>query len=103
MSRRTMRAWSGRNAFGVSFIFKSMDQGPTFLSRMPNEDPHDRILKRTRTRYTHYYFQQSMDSIRSRTADPRSDMLPRQHVNSAVRGYVVPRWNVTDCQNETLL
>jgi hypothetical protein len=28
---------------------------------------------------------------------------PRQHVNSAVRGYVVPQWNVTDCQNETLL
>jgi hypothetical protein len=45
--------------FGVYFIFKSMEQGPTFLSRMPKfptEDPHYRILKRTRTRYTHYYF-----------------------------------------------
>ena len=26
-----------------------------------------------------------------------------QHVNSAVSGYVVPQWNVSDCQNETLL
>ncbi len=45
--------------FGVYFIFNSMEQGPTFLSRMPKfptEDPHYRILKRTRTRYTHYYF-----------------------------------------------
>jgi hypothetical protein len=45
--------------FGVYFIFKSMEQGPTFLSRMPKfptEDPDYRILKRTRTRYTHYYF-----------------------------------------------
>jgi len=45
--------------FGVYFIFKSLEQGPTFQSRMPKfptEDPHYRILKRTRTRYTHYYF-----------------------------------------------
>src|SRR6266851_5036967 len=45
--------------FGVYCIFKSLEQGPTFLSRapkFPTEDPHYRILKRTRTRYTHYYF-----------------------------------------------
>jgi hypothetical protein len=45
--------------FGVYFIFKSMELGPTFGSRLPKfptGDPHYRILKRTRTRYTHYYF-----------------------------------------------
>jgi hypothetical protein len=48
-----------RQQFGVYFIFKSMEQGPTFLSRMPKfptDDPDYRILKRSRTRYTHYYF-----------------------------------------------
>ena len=48
-----------RNRFGVYFIFKSMEQGPTFGSRMPKfptDDPNYRILKRHRTRYTHYYF-----------------------------------------------
>jgi hypothetical protein len=48
-----------RNRFGVYFIFKSMEQGPTFQSRLPKfptDDPNYRILKRHRTRYTHYYF-----------------------------------------------
>src|SRR5713101_2302757 len=48
-----------RNRFGVYFIFKSMEQGPTFRSRLPKfptDDPNYRILKRHRTRYTHYYF-----------------------------------------------
>jgi hypothetical protein len=48
-----------RNRYGVYFIFKSMEQGPTFrslLPKFPTEDPHYRILKRHRTRYTHYYF-----------------------------------------------
>jgi len=43
----------------VYFIFKSMEQGPTFrslLPKFPTDDPHYRILKRQRTRYTHYYF-----------------------------------------------
>jgi hypothetical protein len=47
------------NRFGVYFIFKSMEQGPTFQSRLPKfptDDPNYRILKRHRTRYTHYYF-----------------------------------------------
>jgi hypothetical protein len=45
--------------FGVYFIFKSMEQGPTFrslLPKFPTEDPHYRILKRHRSPYTHYYF-----------------------------------------------
>ena len=48
-----------RNQFGVYFIFKSLELGPTFGSRrpkFPTDDPNYRILKRTRTRYTHYYF-----------------------------------------------
>jgi len=48
-----------RKQCGVYFILKSLEQGPTFFSRMPKfptDDPHYRILQRTRTRYTHYYF-----------------------------------------------
>jgi len=48
-----------RNQCGVYFIFKSLELGPTFGSRLPKfptDDPKYRILKRTRTRYTHYYF-----------------------------------------------
>lgn len=53
--RRTER----RNQFGVSFILKSMERGPSFRSavpRFPVDDPHYRILARQRSRYTHYYF-----------------------------------------------
>jgi hypothetical protein len=48
-----------RKRFGVYFILKSLEQGPTFHSRLPKyptNDPDYRILRRTRTRYTHYYF-----------------------------------------------
>ncbi len=48
-----------RKRFGVYFIFKSLEQGPTFRSRLPQyptDDPDYRILKRNRSRYTHYYF-----------------------------------------------
>ena len=48
-----------RQRFGVYFIFKSMEQGPTFRSRLPQyptDDPDYRILSRKRSRYTHYYF-----------------------------------------------
>jgi hypothetical protein len=48
-----------RNRFGVYFILKSQEQGPTFHSRLPKfptDDPDYRILKRSRSRYTHYYF-----------------------------------------------
>jgi hypothetical protein len=46
-----------RKRFGVYFILKSLEQGPTFHSRLPKfptDDPDYRILRRTR--YTHYYF-----------------------------------------------
>jgi hypothetical protein len=48
-----------RNAFGVYFIFKSMEQGRTFrisLPKFPTQDPNYRILAGQRSRFTHYYF-----------------------------------------------
>ena len=48
-----------RNRFGVYFILKSMEVGPSFRSsapRFPVEDPEYRIIGRQRCRYTHYYF-----------------------------------------------
>jgi hypothetical protein len=45
--------------FGVYFILKSMEVGPSFRSsapRFPVEDPDYRIIGRQRCRYTHYYF-----------------------------------------------
>ena len=50
---------SKKNAYGVYFIFKSMEQGPTFrisVPKYPTKDPHYRILARQRSRFTHYYF-----------------------------------------------
>ena len=48
-----------RNAFGVYFIFRSMEQGRTFrisMPKFPTQDPHYRILAHQRSRFTHYYF-----------------------------------------------
>jgi hypothetical protein len=50
---------ANKNAYGVYFIFKSMEQGPSFrisVPKYPTQDPHHRILARQRSRYTHYYF-----------------------------------------------
>jgi hypothetical protein len=47
------------NRFGVYFILRSMEVGPSFRSsapRFPVEDPDYRIIGRQRCRYTHYYF-----------------------------------------------
>ena len=54
-----------RNGYGVYFIFKSMEQGPTFritVPRFPTKDPNYRILARQRSRFTHYYFYIRRDS-----------------------------------------
>src|SRR6201989_2632317 len=54
-----LRRLANKNAYGVYFIFKSMEQGPTFRISMPKyppKDPHSRILARQRSRFTHYYF-----------------------------------------------
>ena len=44
-----------RDAYGVYFIFKSMEQGPTYrvsLPKYPSKDPHYRILAHQRSRFT---------------------------------------------------
>jgi hypothetical protein len=54
-----LRALQRRKRFGVYFIFKTLEPGPTFrscLPKYPTDDPHYRILKRKWSRYTHYYF-----------------------------------------------
>jgi hypothetical protein len=48
-----------QSRFGVYFVLKSMEVGPSFRSsapRFPVEDPDYRIIGRQRSRYTHYYF-----------------------------------------------
>jgi hypothetical protein len=48
-----------KNAYGVYFIFKSMEQGRTFrisVPKFPTQDPNHRILAHQRSRFTHYYF-----------------------------------------------
>ena len=57
--RPWLRRMANKNAYGVYFIFKSMEQGPSFrisVPKYPTQDPHHRILARQRSRYTHYYF-----------------------------------------------
>src|SRR5437660_667397 len=47
------------DAYGVYFIFKSMEQGASFrvtLPKYPTKDPNYRILAHQRGRFTHYYF-----------------------------------------------
>src|SRR6201984_517268 len=57
--RPWLRRMAKNNAYGVYFIFKSMEQGPTFrisMPKYPTKDPHYRILAHQRSRFTHYYF-----------------------------------------------
>ncbi len=54
-----LRRMERTNAFGVYFIFKSMEQGRTFrisMPKFPTQDPNHRILAGQRSRFTHYYF-----------------------------------------------
>lgn len=54
-----LRRMVKQNAYGVYFIFKSMEQGSTFrisVPKFPTQDPHHRILARQRSRFLHYYF-----------------------------------------------
>jgi hypothetical protein len=54
-----LRRMEKREAFGVYFIFKSMEQGRTFrisVPRYPTQDPNYRILAHQTSRFTHYYF-----------------------------------------------
>jgi len=53
------RRMTRQDAYGVYFIFKSMEQGATFrvtVPKYPTNDPTYRILAHQRSRFTHYYF-----------------------------------------------
>lgn len=54
-----LRRRDKRGAYGVYFIFRSMEQGRTFrisVPKYPTQDPNHRILAHRRSRFTHYYF-----------------------------------------------
>src|SRR5215467_3573841 len=54
-----LRKMVRKNAYGVYFIFKSMEQGPTFrvtVPKFPTKDPNHRILAHQKSRFTHNYF-----------------------------------------------
>jgi hypothetical protein len=54
-----LRRMVRKNGYGAYFIFKSMEQGPTFritVPKYPTQDPNHRILAPQRSRFTHYYF-----------------------------------------------
>jgi hypothetical protein len=54
-----LRRMRKKSAYGVYFIFKSMEQGPTFrisVPKYPTKDPNHRILAHQWSRFTHYYF-----------------------------------------------
>jgi hypothetical protein len=54
-----LRRMEKKNAYGVYFIFRSMEQGRTFriaVPKFPTRDPNYRILAHQRSRFTHFYF-----------------------------------------------
>src|SRR5260370_14922884 len=57
--RPYLRRMERQQQFGVYFIMKSMEVGPSFRISTPKfatEDPNYRLVSRQRGRYTHYYF-----------------------------------------------
>ena len=53
------RRMTRQDAYGVYFIFKSMEQGASFrvtAPKYPTKDANYRILAHQRSRFTHYYF-----------------------------------------------
>jgi hypothetical protein len=66
--RPQLRRMERAGRYGVYFIFKSMEQGPTFrcsVPKFPTKDPNHRILAHQRSRFTHFYFY-----IRDQTLGP---------------------------------
>src|SRR5262249_32904005 len=54
-----LRKLGRKNAYGVFFIFKSMEQGRTFrvtVPKFPTKDANHRILAHQKSRFTHNYF-----------------------------------------------
>ena len=75
--RPWLRRMANKNAYGVYFIFKSMEQGPSFrisVPKYPTQDPHHRILARQRSRYTHYYFYIRDEVLGPMVPSPRSSI-----------------------------
>jgi hypothetical protein len=57
---------ANKNAYGAYFVFKSMEQGSTFrisMPKYPTKDPHYRIVAHQRSRFTHYYFYISDETL----------------------------------------
>jgi hypothetical protein len=57
--RPALQKMERKNAYGVYFIYRSMEQGNTFRVSSPKyavKDPNYRILASQRSRFTHYYF-----------------------------------------------
>jgi len=54
-----LRRMERKNAYGVYFIYRSMEQGRTLrisVPKFPTKDPNHRILAHQRSRFTHFYF-----------------------------------------------
>jgi len=71
---RWQRRMVRNNRYGVYFILKSMEVGPTFRISMPKypaQDPNYRIIAHQRSRFTHYYFY-----IRDEVRDARGLVFP---------------------------
>ena len=82
-----LRRIANKNAYGVYFIFKSMEQGSTFrisMPKYPTKDPHYRILAHQRSRFTHYYFY-----IRDETLGP---MVMRVASFLPLPNDLLPQW-----------
>jgi hypothetical protein len=57
--RPALHRMERQQRFGVYFILKSMELGPSFrisAPKFPTADPHYRLIAPQRGRYTHYYF-----------------------------------------------
>ena len=80
------------NAFGVYFIFKSMEQGQTFritVPKYPTQDPNHRILRSQRSRFTHYYFYLRDETLGPMVMRVASFSLSRPPTTSTA----TPSWN----------
>ena len=92
-----LRRMEKRKAFGVYFVFKSMEQGRTFRisgPKYPTQDPDYRlrfsaILAHQTSRFTHYYFY-----IRDEVLGPiiirMASFFPFQPPTGST---VIPSWN----------
>jgi hypothetical protein len=89
-----LRRMEKPGAYGVYFIFKSMEQGRTFrisVPKYPTQDPNHRILAHQRSRLTHYYFY-----IRDEVLGPKFPKKERGQMNLS-RFYAIAQ--IEYCRN----